>query len=38
MKHKLIKDGGIKVDKAYFFGNKKYGYTFKNNEHKIIEK
>lgn len=34
----LMKDelGGCVIDEAYFLGNKKYGYTYKNKEGKII--
>jgi len=39
MKNELTKDNGIKIDKAYYLGNKKYGYTFtKTDEHKLIKR
>jgi hypothetical protein len=38
MKNELIKDDGVKIDKAYFLGIKKYGYIFTNSEGKTIER
>lgn len=37
MKNELLKDNGIKIDEAYFLGNKKYGYTYFNKDNNKIE-
>lgn len=38
MKNELIKWNSDTIDKAYFLGNKKYGYTFTNKDNQIIDK
>ena len=37
MKNELLKFDATIIDKAYFLGNKKYGYSFTNENNKIME-